>query len=107
MLGLDAVEIDDFAVEHDADIAGLVDLVDEPPQQGVAAGVTHRGAHRAESKVGEPRADGQALAHRLARKIAGTDEAIDQPVGRRLRQRQRLDDACDFDGGRANAQRGR
>ena len=71
MLGLDAVEIDDLAVEHDADIAGLVHLVRQPPQQSMAARLAHRRAHRAEGKIGQPRTHDQALARRLAREIAG------------------------------------
>ena len=90
-LGLDPVEIHHFAVDQRPDIAGLIDLVHEALQHDVRLRIAHRSGERTKRQGGKPRSDQQPLAARLARKIALADEPIDQPVGGRLRQFQRVD----------------
>ena len=43
MFCFDAIEIDDLAIEHCADVAGLVERVDEPLKHDMWRVVAHRG----------------------------------------------------------------
>ena len=64
--GFDAIDVEDVTSGHDAEIAGLTDLLRQRFQDGVTRCALHRDRHQFDTETDQPRAGNQPPAAGLA-----------------------------------------